>query len=77
MIRDFAAAIICDGKVPSNWEQSFTVYLYKGKWGASERGNYHGLELIEQVMEVQERIVDGFIRQLVSIDDVPVWLRPR
>ena len=34
-----------------------------------ERGNYRGLKLTEQVMKVLERIVDGFIRQLVSIDD--------
>ena len=34
-----------------------------------ERGNYRGLKLTEQVMKVLERIVDGLIRQLVSIDD--------
>ena len=27
MIHDLAAAIIRDGKVPSNWEQSFIVCL--------------------------------------------------
>ena len=69
MIRDFAAAIIHDGKVPSDWEQSFIVCLYMGKGNALERGNYHSLKLTEQVMKVQERIVDGLIRQLVSIDD--------
>ena len=47
MIRDLAAAIIRDGKVPSDWEQSFTVCLYKGKGDALERGNYHGLKLTE------------------------------
>ena len=31
MIRDLAAAIIRDGKVPSDWELSFIVCLYKGK----------------------------------------------
>ena len=31
MIRDLAAATIRDGKVPSDWEQSFIVCLYKGK----------------------------------------------
>ena len=31
MIRDLAAAIIRDGKVPSDWEQSFIVCLFKGK----------------------------------------------
>ena len=69
MICDLAAAIIRDGKVPSDWEQSFIVCLYKGKGDALERGNYRGLKLTEQVMKVLERIVDGLIRQVVSIDD--------
>ena len=69
MIRDLVAAINCDGKVPSDWEQSFIVCLYKGKGDALERGNYRGLKLTEQVMKVLERIVDGLIRQVVSIDD--------
>ena len=69
MIRDLAAATIRDGKVPSNWEQNFIVCLYKGKGDALERGNYHGLKLTEQAMEVLERIVDGLTRQVVSIDD--------
>ena len=69
MIRDLAATIIRDGKVPSDWEQSFIVCLFKGKGDALERGNYHGLKLTEQVMKILERIVDGLIR-------FPVWLRP-
>ena len=46
MIRDLAVAIIRDGKVPSDWEQSFIVCLYKGKGDALERGNYRGLKLM-------------------------------
>ena len=69
MIRDLAAAIICDGKVPSDWEQSFIVCLYKCKGDSLERGNYRGLKLREQVIKVLERIVDGLIRQVVAIDD--------
>ena len=69
IIRDLAAAIIFDGKVPSGWEQSFIVGLYKGKGDALERGSYLGLKLTEQVMKVLERIVDGLIRQVVSIDN--------
>ena len=59
MIHDLAAAIIRDGKVPSNWEQSFIVCLYKGTGDALDSGNYHGLKLTEQVMKVLERIVDN------------------
>ena len=69
MIHDLAAAIIHDGKVSSDWEQSFIVCLYKGKVDAFERGSYRCLKLEEQVMKVLERIVDSFIRQLVSIDN--------
>ena len=39
MIRDIAIAIIRDGKVPADWEQSFIVCLYKGKGDALDGGN--------------------------------------
>ena len=68
-IRDLAVAVIRNGKEPSDWEQSFIVCLYKGKGDALERGNYRGLKLTEQAMKILERIVDGLIRQLMSIDD--------
>ena len=32
------------------------------------RGNYRGLKLIEQVMKVLERVVEGLVRQRVEID---------
>ena len=69
MIRDLATAIIRDGKVPTYWEESFIVCLYKGKGDALDRGNYRGLKLTEQAMKILERIVDGLIRQVLSIDD--------
>ena len=69
MIRDLTAAIIRDGKVSSDWEQSFIVCLYKGKGNALEKGKYRGLKLTEQVMKVLEMIVDGLIRRVMSMDD--------
>ena len=78
MIPDLATAIIRDGKVPTDWEQSFIVCLYKGKGDALDRGNYRGLKLTEQAMKILERIVDGLIRQVVSIGrPLPIWLCPR
>ena len=59
MIHDLAAAIIRDSKVPSDWEQSFIICLYKGKGDTLDRGNYRGLKLTEQV---------SLIRQVVSTD---------
>ena len=40
-----------------------------GYGGALDRGNYQGIKLTEQVMKVIKRIVDGIIRQVVSIND--------
>ena len=34
-----------------------------------DRGNYQGLKLTEHAMKILERIVNGLIRQVVSIDD--------
>ena len=53
---------------------SITVRVGGGGRGGEGRvaegfGNYRGLKLIEQVMKVLKRIVDGLSRQLVSIDD--------
>ena len=76
MIRDLAAAIICNGKVPSDWEQSFIICLYKGKGDALERGSYCGLKLTEQVMKILERIVNGLMTVGVN-QRFPVWLCPR
>ena len=71
MIRDLAAAIICDGKVPSDWEQSFIVCLYKGKGQLlqpqAERAGYEnpGEDC-------------GWPHQTVGVNQrFPVWLRPR
>ena len=68
MIRHLATAIIHDGKVPTDWEESFIVCLYKGKGDALDTGNYQGLKLNGQAMKILERIVDGLLRQVVSND---------
>ena len=77
MIRDLATAIINDGKVPNDWEESFIVCLYKGKGDALDRGNNRGLKLTEQAMKILERIVHDLIRQVVSIDDSKFGFVPR
>ena len=58
---------IRDEKVRADWEQSFIVYLYKGK--GDMLCNYTGQTLTEQAMKVIERIADSLIRQVVTIDE--------
>ena len=50
-VRDLIEDIILEGCIPTNWQESFIVNLYKGKGDALNRGNYRGLKLIEQVMK--------------------------
>ena len=69
-VRDLVENIISDGCIPTDWQESFIVNLYKGKGDALNRGNYRGLKLIEQVMKVLERVVEGLIRQRVEIDEM-------
>ena len=76
MISDLATAIIRHGKVPTDWERSFIVCLYKGKGGALDRGNYQGLKLTEQAIKILQGIVEGLVRQVVSIDKSQFGLVP-
>ena len=76
MIRDLAAAIICDGKVPSDWEQSFIACLYKGKGNTLERGNY--LSQADRAGYENPGEDCGRPHQTVCVNwRFPVWLRPR
>ena len=69
-VCDLIMNIISEGCIPTDWQKSFIVNLYKGKGDALNRGNYWGLKLIEQVMNVLERVVEGLIRQRVEIDEM-------
>ena len=59
-----------EGCIPTDWQESFIVNLYKGKGDALNRSNYRFLKLIKQVMKVLERVVEGLIRQRVEIDEM-------
>ena len=69
MIRDLIENIF-ENRIPSEWQESHIVSVYKGKGDALNRSNYRGLKLIDQVMKVLERVVEGFIRQRVVINDM-------
>ena len=69
-VCDLIEDIISEGCIPTDWQESFIVNLYKGKGDALNRGNYRGLKLIEQVMKVLEHVVEGLVRQRVEIDEM-------
>ena len=69
-LRELIISVVKHGKIPEDWEMSFILNLYKGKGDALNRGNYRGLKLTEHVMKVMERIVDGLIREMMTIDEM-------
>ena len=67
MLRDLIEDIIFENRIPSEWQKNHIVSVYKGKSDALNRSNYRCLKLIDQVMKVLERVVEGLIRQKVVI----------
>ena len=46
------------------------VNVYKGKGDALECGSYRGIKLLEHVMKILERVIEGRVRKIVRIDDM-------
>ena len=70
VVADILDSIIRDGKVPKDWEESYTINLYKGKGDALSSENCRGLTLLENVIKVLERVAKMQIRRSIRIDDM-------
>ena len=75
-IRVLTEAVVCNGAIPKDWEESHILNLYKGKGVALDRGNYRGLKLTDQVLKLQERMMVTLIRQMVDIDAMQFSFTP-
>ena len=69
-IRDLIDNIIFENRIQCVRQESHIVSVYKGKDDASNRSNYGNSKLIDQFMKVLERMMKGFIRQRVVINDM-------
>ena len=63
-------------KKVDEWNLSFIINLYMGKGDSLDRGNSHGLKLLEQVLKTVERILESIIREQVSIDNIQFGFMP-
>ena len=75
-ITNLADRIIKEGCIPSDWNLSYIVSLYKGKGDALSRHSYRGLKLLDQVMKIIERVLDSVIRSQVDIDSMQFGFIP-
>ena len=76
LIANLANSIVRENAIPSEWDDSFILNLFKGKGEAIDRGNYRGLKLTKHVLKVVERIIEVIIRDVVNVDDMQFGFLP-
>lgn len=76
LTRELTEKVFSWGVIPSDWEESFIINLFKKKGDALDRGNYRGLKLTDQVMKLVERVLESFMREMVNIDEMQVGYMP-
>ena len=76
LLTELTEVVFCNGVIPTDWQESFILNLYKGEGDALELGNYQGLKLTNQVMKLLEHVLDSFIREMVDIDDMQFGFVP-
>ena len=57
-----------DGSIPENWRTRLIVPIWKGKGDVQDLGKYRGITLLNYVMKVLERILDGRTRKSVEME---------
>ena len=60
--------------MPEEWKTSVVFPIFKGKGNVKGCGEYRGVKLQEHAMKVLERVLENIIRELVTIDDMQIWL---
>ena len=53
--------------MPEDWKESELVKLYKQKGDILSCVNYRGIQLLEHMLKILERVVEGRLRELVDI----------
>ena len=59
--------ITAEGKIPSDWNSSVTVPIFKGKGDVADCGSYRPIRLLCQTMKIFERIIDSRLREIVDL----------
>ena len=75
-ITKLANTVVYERKIPNDWNLSYIVNCFKGKGDALLRGNYRGLKLLDQVLKVIERVLEGVIRSQVDINEMQFGFMP-
>jgi len=75
MVVQLMEKIWREEKIPSDWENSEIVPIYKQKGDPLECGNYRGIKLLEHLLKIMERVLDQRLRAVVDIDEMQYGFR--
>ena len=67
---DVCNTVVKEGKITQDWCKSWMANICKGKGDALEWGSYRGIKLLEHVIKILERIIEGRVKKIVKIDDM-------
>ena len=56
-------------KIRREWRTSTVILLYKDKSGVQDCNNYRGIKLLSHTMKLWERIIEGRLRNEISISE--------
>ena len=69
-------SILAEGRIPTDWQNSILVPLFKGKGDPLECGSFRAIKLLEQAMKVWERVLEVRLRMQVKIDEMQFGFMP-
>ena len=75
-LTDLFNAILIEGSIPTDWQRSVLIPLFKGKGDPQSFDSYRAIKLLDQVMKIFERILERRIREVVTIDQMQFGFMP-
>ena len=69
-------AIVREGVIPKDWRKSWMMSIYKGKGDVLDCGSHRGIQLIDHVMKVMERLVARKVKSKGTLDSMQLGFTP-
>jgi len=70
VMKELCQQLLNDRGMSDEWKTGVVIPIFEGKGDVTECGRYRGVKLLEHAMKIVERVLDGRIRALVTLD---VW----
>ena len=77
ILKDVFNMVIKTGRMPEEWRKSILVPIYKGKGDVLSCSNYRGIKLLCHTFKLWERIVNNWLREIVSPDEMHFGFMPQ